>query len=49
MLSGIGSTWFVPETKDKSLEDISNEEQSNFIFGACGNSFTLGLGLILVA
>ncbi|KAH8100143.1 major facilitator superfamily domain-containing protein [Cristinia sonorae] len=33
MLSGIVSTWIVPETMNKSLEDISNEDQANFVVG----------------
>jgi len=32
-LTGIGSTWLLEETKDKSLESLSREEQRGFIFG----------------
>ncbi|KAI0061407.1 MFS general substrate transporter [Artomyces pyxidatus] len=33
MLSGIFSTLFLPETKEKSLEELSNEDQEGFIQG----------------
>ncbi|KAF8512253.1 phosphate permease [Gautieria morchelliformis] len=33
MLTGIFSTLLLPETKGRSLEDISNENQENFIHG----------------
>lgn len=33
MLTGIFSTLLLPETKQRSLEDISNEDQDNFIHG----------------
>ena len=33
MLSGIFSTLLVPETSRRTLEDISNESQDNFIQG----------------
>ncbi|KAH8823868.1 phosphate transporter [Flagelloscypha sp. PMI_526] len=33
MLSGFASTWLIPETKNRTLEDISNEDQDNFIAG----------------
>ncbi|OCH93017.1 phosphate permease [Obba rivulosa] len=33
MLTGIGSTLLLPETKQKSLEDISGEKQEGFIQG----------------
>lgn len=33
MLTGIFSTLLIPETKGRSLEDISNEDQDNFISG----------------
>jgi len=31
MLTGILSTLLIPETKQRSLEDISNEEQDGFV------------------
>jgi len=31
MLTGIFSTLLIPETKQRSLEDISNEEQDGFV------------------
>lgn len=34
MLTGIFSTLLIPETKQRSLEDISNEEQEGYIRGA---------------
>lgn len=34
MLTGIFSTLLIPETKQRSLEDISNEEQEGYIQGA---------------
>ncbi|CAL1716622.1 unnamed protein product [Somion occarium] len=33
MLSGLASTWLIPETQGRTLEDISNEDQENFITG----------------
>ncbi|CAL1716624.1 unnamed protein product [Somion occarium] len=33
MLTGIFSTYLIPETKQKSLEDLSNEEQDGFVAG----------------
>jgi len=33
MLTGIGSTLLIPETKGKSLEDLSNENQEGFVQG----------------
>ena len=33
MATGLVSTWFIPETKNRTLEDISNEDQENFITG----------------
>jgi len=36
MLTGIFSTMLIPETKQRSLEDISNENQENFIQGVAG-------------
>jgi len=33
MLTGIFSTLLIPETKQRTLEDISNEDQDNFIQG----------------
>jgi hypothetical protein len=32
-LTGIGSTWLLNETKDKSLEELSRERQRKFIRG----------------
>jgi MFS transporter, PHS family, inorganic phosphate transporter len=31
MLTGIFSTLLLPETKNKSLEELSNEDQENFV------------------
>lgn len=31
MLTGIFSTLLIPETKNKSLEELSNEDQDHFI------------------
>lgn len=36
MLTGVFSTLLIPETKQRSLEDISNEDQDNFIQGVAG-------------
>jgi len=33
MLSGIATTWLLPETKGKTLEELSNEDQEKFITG----------------
>jgi len=33
MLTGIFSTLLIPETKGKSLEELSNEDQDGFIRG----------------
>ncbi|KAH8828846.1 phosphate permease [Flagelloscypha sp. PMI_526] len=33
MLTGFASTFLIPETKNRTLEEISNEEQKNFITG----------------
>lgn len=33
MLTGLVSTWCLPETKNRSLEDLSNESQETFITG----------------
>jgi PHS family inorganic phosphate transporter-like MFS transporter len=33
MLTGVFSTLLIPETKQRSLEDISNEEQEGYIQG----------------
>lgn len=35
MLTGVLSTLLLPETKQRSLEDISNEEQRGYITGMC--------------
>jgi len=32
-LTGIGSTWLLEETMDKSLEELSHEPQQGFISG----------------
>ncbi|VDB83815.1 unnamed protein product [Peniophora sp. CBMAI 1063] len=45
MLSGIFSTLLLPETKSKSLEEISNEKQSGFIRGT--DTFELRNGIVL--
>lgn len=34
MLSGIFSTLLLPETKQKTLEDISHEKQEGFVEGS---------------
>ena len=36
MLTGIGSTLLLPETKQRTLEEISNENQEGFIEGVAG-------------
>lgn len=36
MFTGILSSLLLPETKQRSLEDISNESQENFIQGIAG-------------
>ena len=36
MLTGIFSTLLVPETKGRSLEDLSGEDQENFVTGVRG-------------
>jgi PHS family inorganic phosphate transporter-like MFS transporter len=36
MLTGIGSTLLLPETKQRTLEEISNEDQTGFIDGIAG-------------
>lgn len=33
MLTGIFSTLLLPETKGKSLEELSNEDQEHFVHG----------------
>jgi hypothetical protein len=33
MMTGIFSTLLIPETKGRTLEDLSNEDQENFITG----------------
>jgi hypothetical protein len=33
MATGIFSTLLIPETKGKSLEDLSNEDQAGFVSG----------------
>jgi PHS family inorganic phosphate transporter-like MFS transporter len=33
MLTGIGSTLLLPETKNKTLEELSGEDQENFVRG----------------
>ena len=36
MLTGIFSTLLLPETKNRTLEDLSNEDQEGFIHGLAG-------------
>jgi PHS family inorganic phosphate transporter-like MFS transporter len=38
MLTGIGSTLLLPETRQRTLEEISNENQDGFIEGVAGRS-----------
>ncbi|EGN98965.1 hypothetical protein SERLA73DRAFT_108199 [Serpula lacrymans var. lacrymans S7.3] len=38
MITGIFSTLLLPETKQKSLEDLSNEDQHGFVEGVAGNT-----------
>ena len=38
MLTGIFSTLLLPETKGRTLEDLSNENQEGFIEGVAGNN-----------
>jgi len=33
MLTGVFSTLLIPETKGRSLEDLSNEDQDGFLKG----------------
>lgn len=33
MLTGIGSTLLLPETKGRALEELSNEDQDGFVRG----------------
>jgi PHS family inorganic phosphate transporter-like MFS transporter len=37
MLSGVASTLLLPETRGRSLEELSNEHQKGFIRGALPN------------
>lgn len=39
MLSGVGSTLLLPETKRRSLEELSNEHQKGFIRGASSSTY----------
>ncbi|KAF9521787.1 phosphate transporter [Crepidotus variabilis] len=34
MLTGVGATYLLPETKQKSLEELSNEDQDTFVQGS---------------
>ena len=34
MLTGVGSTLLIKETKQKTLEDLSNERQDTFLGGS---------------
>jgi len=36
MLTGIGSTLLLPETKGRTLEELSNENQEGFVTGISG-------------
>ena len=36
MLTGIFSTLLIPETMNRSLEEISNENQDGFVAGVAG-------------
>jgi PHS family inorganic phosphate transporter-like MFS transporter len=47
MLTGIFSTLLIPETKGKSLEELSNEDQDGFIQGV--NEVRLNKDGILVS
>ena len=38
MLTGVFSTLLLPETKGRTLEDLSNENQDGFIRGVAGNA-----------
>jgi len=38
MLTGIFSTLLLPETKQKTLEELSNEDQDGFIDGVAGRA-----------
>lgn len=33
MLTGVGSTLLLPETKQRTLEELSNEDQEGFVRG----------------
>jgi PHS family inorganic phosphate transporter-like MFS transporter len=37
MLTGVFSTLLLPETKGRSLEDLSNEDQTYFVGGSGGS------------
>jgi hypothetical protein len=37
MLTGLASTWLIPETNQRTLEDISNEGQKEFAVGPSQN------------
>lgn len=45
MLSGIFSTLLLPETKGKSLEELSNENQDQFVQGMIYFSIRVGNGI----
>lgn len=38
MLTGVFSTLLIPETKQRTLEDLSNEDQHGFISGIAGDA-----------
>jgi hypothetical protein len=46
MLTGIFSTLLLPETKGKSLEELSNEDQEGFIKGEFLWHFTCPLAFM---
>ena len=46
MATGLVSTWFIPETKNRTLEDISNEDQENFITGGFHCDMCLGFRIL---
>ena len=47
MLTGVFSTLLIPETKGKSLEDLSNEDQHGFITGVATRIEAVQDGVLL--
>jgi MFS transporter, PHS family, inorganic phosphate transporter len=49
MATGILSTFLIPETKQKSLEELSNEPQVGFVKGVAKKIKTRDDGLVIEA